>query len=100
MPDELQDLEAALRRSLRREPPPRDLAAAVLARLRPPPRRRPAWLLAAASITLAALIGLGVWRQRSQQATQAQVAARQIQQALQLAAADLGRVQQRLQASR
>jgi len=99
MPDEHQALESALRRSLQRRPPPNDLAAAVAARLRPAPHRHAAWRAAAAAVTLAILIGFGLWRQQRDRTRQAQVAAGQIQQALQLAAADLGRVQRRLQAT-
>ncbi|MGH9393839.1 MAG: hypothetical protein ACRD1E_06685, partial [Terriglobales bacterium] len=56
-------------------------------------------MTAAASLLLCALAGLGIWRQHAagEQQRQARVAARQLQQALQLAAVDLRRVQQRVQ---
>lgn len=53
------NLENDLKRALRRESPPAGFAARVMARIeQPEPRRRPVWWrAAAASVTLAVLLG-------------------------------------------
>jgi hypothetical protein len=56
------NLEASLRRALRRESPAPGFASRVLQRIETDqtPKRRPSWRAVAASLTLTALIGAGV----------------------------------------
>jgi hypothetical protein len=96
-----QELEQALRRALRPQAPPRDLAGPVLARLRARPvAKRPyfAWLALAACLLLAAGAIVRYTRQQVQE-REARASATRIISALNLASADLSRIQQRIRAT-
>ena len=96
------EFEQDLRRAMRPQAPPRDLAGPVLARLRSRPeagrQRTPryfAWLAIAACLLLLAGALIQVTRQQARR-REAQASAARILAALNLASNDLSRIQQRI----
>ena len=81
------NLEADLKRAMRRESPPAGFASRVMQRIErdAAPKRHPWWRAVAASLTLTALIGAGIEYDRRREVREGERAKEQVLQALRIA---------------